>query len=449
MGDVAPVLPAGLLRTDPAVVAAYAGDSTDLVAPGTPAGVVSPRTVAEVQEVARWASATGQPLVPRGAGTGISGGAAGPDGVVVVDLTRMDAVLEVSAPDRLAVVEPGVVNAAVSAAARDLGLMYAPDPSSWEASTIGGNIATNAGGLRCVRYGATRAAVLGLTVVLADGRLLRTGGRTAKRSAGYDLTGLFVGSEGTLGIVVGATLRLVPLPPPLATALLTLPTTTQAAAAASALVAGGPNPSLLELMDHGHVVAIDAYRGTGFGPEVRAVLVVQVDDRDGAGAAVEAIARGHGATDVAVTTDDGQARDLLDIRRAAYPAMQAVGRTLVEDVCVPCSRLAELIEQVEAVAAQTGVQVACVAHAGDGNAHPVLVVPSGDDAMDRLWDCADRIFRSALALGGTVSGEHGIGRLKRRWLGEDVGDTSLSVQRSIKAALDPQGLLNPGALLEA
>ncbi|MDP9100820.1 MAG: FAD-binding protein [Actinomycetota bacterium] len=438
---------AGAVRTDADIVASYAGDSTDLIIPGTPLAVVSARTVADVQEVMRWATSNVQPVVPRGAGTGISGGAAAGDGALVLDLTHMDRITEVSSDDRLAVTEPGVINAAISVAARPFNLMYAPDPSSWETSTIGGNIATNAGGLRCVRYGATRAAVLGLDVVLADGRLLRTGGRTAKRSAGYDLTQLFVGSEGTLGVVVGATLRLVSMPPPLATALLTFPETTQAGAAAAALVARGPSPTLLELIDHGHVRAIDAYRGTGFGESVHALLVMQVEDRDGATGDVERLAREYGATEVAVTTDADESRELLDIRRAAYPAMQAVGRTLVEDVCVPCSMLATLIERVESIAAQTGVQVACVAHAGDGNAHPVLVVPDGPDGTERLWDCADQIFRAALSLGGTVSGEHGIGRLKRRWLGEDVGETSLSVQRAIKAALDPLGLLNPGALL--
>jgi glycolate oxidase len=325
--------------------------------------------------------------------------------------------------------------------------MYAPDPSSWETSTIGGNIATNAGGLRCIRYGATRASVLGLDVVLADGTRLRTGGVTAKRSAGYDLTQLLVGSEGTLAVIVGATVRLHPLPPPLLTALMTFATTAQAAATAATLMSDGPRPMLAELIDAGHVAAIDAHRGTGFGPDVRALLIAQVDDVAGAAAGVETAAVGHGATDVAVTTDEAESRELLDIRRAAYPSMQRLGRTLVEDVCVPCSELATLIDTIEDIAADSGVRISCVAHAGDGNVHPVLVVPDGAEGEDRLWRAADRIFRAALDLGGTVSGEHGIGRLKREWLADEVGERSLDLQRGIKAVFDPRGILNPGAVL--
>ncbi|HVB26493.1 MAG TPA: FAD-linked oxidase C-terminal domain-containing protein, partial [Mycobacteriales bacterium] len=377
-----------------------------------------------------------------------SGGAIAPDGCLVLDLSAMTRILELSAEDRLAVVEPGVINAALSAAAAPHGLMYAPDPSSWETSTIGGNIATNAGGLRCIRYGATRASVLGLTVVLADGRLLRTGGRTLKRSAGYDLTQLLVGSEGTLGIVVEATVRLHPLPPPQLTALITFPGVMAAAATAAALVDTGPPPLLLELMDALHVRAIDELRGTGFGSAVGAVLVLQLDDAPDSAATLHRIADAGGASDVALTTDAAEARDLLDIRRAAYPAMQRVGRTLVEDVCVPRSRLADMVAAVEQTGADTGVLVGSVAHAGDGNVHPILVLPEEPDGNDRLWAAADQIFRTALQLGGTVSGEHGIGRLKRRWLADEVGTTSLDVQRAIKSALDPTGILNPGAIFE-
>lgn len=446
--DLRATLTAGSFRDDPDVVRGYASDTADLVEAGAPLAVVTARTVEDVQAVLRWASAARVPVIARGAGTGLSGGASAVDGAVMVDLTKMDRILEIDPANRLAVVEPGVINATLSAAAREHGLMFAPDPSSWETSTVGGNIATNAGGLRCVRYGATRAAVLGLDVVLADGRLLHTGGRTAKRSAGYDLTGMFVGSEGTLGIVVQATVRLQALPAPQVTALMTFAATRDAAATAAALVVGASPPTLLELMDANTVRAIDAYRGTGFGSDVRAVLIAQVDDGPDAQEAIQRIAEAQGATDVAVTTDEAESRELLDIRRAALPAKQQLGRTLVEDVCVPVSRLADLIETVEQISAETGVRVSCVAHAGDGNAHPVLIVPSGDDGEERLWVAADRIFTAALALGGTVSGEHGIGRLKRRWLSMELGDTAQEVQRGIKRLLDPVGILNPGALLD-
>ena len=438
----------GALRDDPDVVRAYAADTADLVRAGQPLAVVSARSVEDVQAVMRWASAHAVPVIARGAGTGLSGGASAVDGALIVDLSKMDRIVEIDPANRLAVVEPGVVNAALSTAAREHGLMFAPDPSSWETSTVGGNIATNAGGLRCVRYGATRAAVLGLDVVLADGRLLQTGGRTAKRSAGYDLTGLFVGSEGTLGIVVGATVRLQALPAPQVTALLTFAATRDAAATAAALVVEASPPTLLELMDATTVRAVDVYRGTGFGTDVRAVLIAQLDDGPGAAESIERVALAHGATDVAVTTDDAEAKELLDIRRSALPAKQRLGRTLVEDVCVPVSRLADLIEAVEQISQATDVVVSCVAHAGDGNAHPVLIVPEGEGGEERLWTAADRIFTTALELGGTVSGEHGIGRLKRRWLAMEQGETAQQVQRGIKALLDPAGILNPGAVLD-
>jgi glycolate oxidase len=436
------------VTVDSDVTSGYVRDTADLVAAGAPLAVVTARSSDDVQALMRWASAHRVGVVPRGAGTGLSGAATAFDGCVVLDMSRMNRIIELSVEDRLAVVEPGVINADLSTAAGPHGLMYAPDPSSWDTSTIGGNIATNAGGLRCVRYGATRASVLGLDVVLADGRLLRTGGRTAKRSAGYDLTQLMVGSEGTLGIVVSATVRLHPLPPPTATALLTFPAVESAAATAAALVRSGPPPLLLELIDSLHVRTIDALRGTGFGDDVGAVLITTVEDLPRATDLVARIATDGGATEVAVTTDDAEARELLDIRRAAYPSMQQLGRTLVEDVCVPCSRLDEMVAAVEVVGAETGVVVGSVAHAGDGNVHPVLVVPDGDDGEQRLWSAADRIFRTALQLGGTVSGEHGIGRLKRRWLADEIGTTSLDVQQSIKAALDPLGILNPGAIFE-
>jgi glycolate oxidase len=436
------------IRDDPEVTVGYSRDEADLVPSGRPRAVVSARSVDEVSEVLRWATEHGNPVLPRGAGTGLSGAVATPEGCVVLDLTEMRQIIDVDPANRFARVEAGVVNVEVSAAAAPHDLMYAPDPSSWETSTVGGNIATNAGGLRCIRYGATRASVLGLTVVLADGRVLATGGPTAKRSAGYDLTQLIVGSEGTLAVVVEATLRLHPVPPPLITALLTFDSTAAAAAVAADLVAVGPRPLLAELIDAGHVVALDAARGTGFGADVRAVLITQVDDVPGAGAAVETVAKTHGAREIALTTDAAESRELIDIRRAAYPSMQQYGRTLVEDVCVPVSRLATLIDRIENVAAGTDVRIACVAHAGDGNVHPVLVVPRDDDGETKVWAAADRIFGSALDLGGTVSGEHGIGRLKRRWLAEEVGEVSIDVQRSIKRALDPLGILNPGAVFD-
>ncbi|MDQ1713556.1 MAG: glycolate oxidase [Frankiaceae bacterium] len=434
-------------RTDPDVVRAFARDESSLLDAGTPRAVVSPANVAEVREVMRWASAERVPVLVRGAGTGLSGGALAVAGCVVLSTDRLTAVRELDPNDRVAVVEAGVVNAALNEQARAFGLMWAPDPSSWATSTVGGNVSTNAGGLRCLRYGATRANVLGLEVVLADGRVLNTGGRTVKRSAGYDLTQLLVGSEGTLAVVTAVVAKLLPLPPPQVTALATFGSTVDAAAAATAVMRSGCTATLLELIDAATVAAVDAFRGTGFGESVGAVLVAQVDDVAATAGLLDGVLREHGAVDVMTTADEAEGRELLDVRRAAYPAMQRIGRVLVEDVAVPVSRLAELIAAAETAAADHGLLIATVAHAGDGNAHPLLVVPPGADGEQRAWAAADAVFAAAQRLGGTVSGEHGIGRLKKRWLAQEVGETSLDVQRGLKNVFDPLNILNPGAVL--
>ncbi|GAA1956681.1 FAD-binding oxidoreductase [Amycolatopsis minnesotensis] len=447
-----PVLPGDLsraftglrLRTTPDEIAAFVSDESSLVG-DPPLVVVSPRTVPEVQQAMRVATEHRLPVVPRGAGTGLSGGACAVSGSVLLDLSRMTTITELDPQARLAVVEAGVVNADVSTAAAQYGLMYAPDPSSWESSTIGGNIATNAGGLRCARYGATRASVLGLDVVLSDGRLLSTGGRTVKRSAGYDLTQLFIGSEGTLGVVVGATLRLLPLPPPQLTALATFPDVKSAALAAAALVAT-TSPTLVELMDELVVSALDQARGTGFGPSVGSVLVLQVDDAPAAQASISTAMAVGNAIDVAVTSDQGEAAELLNIRRATFAALQRLGPLLLEDVCVPVTHLAAMVSAVAEIGAAHGVRTCTVAHAADGNLHPVIVRDGHTRAEEAA---ADAIFRQAQALGGTVSGEHGIGRLKRHWLETELGEVALDIQRNIKQTLDPLGLLNPGAVIRA
>lgn len=447
MGGVGTTVPPRA-RTDPDIVSGYARDQTGTLPAGTPRAVVAPNSVEEVQEVLRWASREHVAVLPRGAGTGISGGALSPDGCVVLSTERLTAVRELNQADRVAIVEAGVVNADLNRQCRPLGLMWAPDPSSWESSTVGGNVATNAGGLRCLRYGATRMNVLGLEAVLTDGRILRTGGRTVKRSAGYDLTQLLVGSEGTLAVITAVTAKLQPLSPPQATVLATFASPGPAAAVAADLVRSKLNVTLAELMDAPTVAAVDSFLGTGFGGAVGATLVSQVDDCAGAAVELEELMAAGGAHDIMVTTDEGEADYLLNVRRAAYPALQQMGTVLVEDVAVPVSRLAELLGAVERAAADHGVRIATVAHAGDGNAHPLIVVPTDGNGEIRAWVAADAVFAASRALGGTVSGEHGIGRLKRHWLAEEVGKTSLDLQRQLKAVFDPLEILNPGAVLE-
>jgi len=438
----------GAVRDDPDLTAGYRTDQANLVAAARPAAVVAPASLAEVQHSLRWARRHRVPVVTRGAGTGLSGGANALPGCLVLSTERLTAVRDIDAPNRTATVEAGVINATLNAAAAPHRLMFAPDPSSWANCTIGGNIATNAGGLRCLRYGATRAAVLGLQVVLADGQAMQTGGATVKRSAGYDLTQLLIGSEGTLAVIVAATVRLQALPGPQVTALATFASLTAAAAAAAGVAGDAGMPTLLELMDATTVAALDRLRGTGFGPDVGAVLLVQLDDAPGADSRLQMALTGQGAGQLHLTRDRAEAEALLDIRRAAYPALQTLGRVLVEDVAVPCTQLPPLIAAVQRIAATSGLTVAVVAHAGDGNAHPLLVVPPGEDGERRAWDAADAIVAAARELGGTVSGEHGIGRLKRRWLADELGPAALGLHRQIKAAFDPAGILNPGAIFD-
>ncbi len=446
-------LPDGRVITDPDIVEGYRRDQTPAVAPGKPLCVVSARGTGEVAATMRWASEHGVPVVPRGGGTSLAGGAAAVDGCVILSLARMNAILELDPANEMAVAEAGVINADLDRAAAAHGLMYPPDPSSYEISTIGGNLATNAGGLRCVKYGVTRDAVLGLEVVLADGRILRTGRRTIKGVAGYDLTSLFVGSEGTLGVLTSATLRLRPRPSaPPATVAASFPSFGAAARAVSAILQARLQPSLLELLDRVTLRAIDDWKHLGFGDPVQALLIAQDDSDDAARRA--AIMRDkcteHGALLADVSATEAESQQLLDIRRLSFPAIERLGATLVEDVCVPRSRLPDMVELIERAADHHGVLIATVAHAGDGNLHPVFVFDRGlgeAEVPANVWAAADEVFRAALDLGGTLTGEHGVGVIKRRWLALELGDDSMAVHRAIKAALDPVGILNPGKVL--
>ena len=445
-------LPEGRVVTDPDIVEAYSRDHAEAVAPpGRARCLVSARDAGEVAATMRWASQHGVPVVPRGGGTGLAGGAAAVDGCVILSLARMNVIRELDPADEMAVAEAGVLNADLDRAAAAHGLMYAPDPSSYEISTIGGNLATNAGGLRCVKYGVTREAVLGLEVVLADGRVLRTGRRTVKGVAGYDLTSLFVGSEGTLGVITSATLRLRPRPSePPATVAASFPSFAAAARAVTAILRARLQPSLLELLDRVTLRALDDWKHLGFGDSVHALLIAQDDSDDPAhrrAAAMRQICTEHGALLAEVSDSEAESRQLLDIRRLAAQATERLGAMLVEDVCVPRSRLPDMVERIERAAARHGVMIATVAHAGDGNLHPVFVFDRQAEVPASVWAAADEVFRAALDLGGTLTGEHGVGVIKRRWLAAELGEDSMAVHRAIKAALDPAGILNPGKVI--
>jgi glycolate oxidase len=413
---------------------------------GLPAAVVFPRTALDVSRVLRLAHEHRTPVVPRGAGTGLSGAATAGTGTVVLDLSGMNRIVAISAEDGTAVAEPGVITAHLDRAAAEHGLRYAPDPASVAISTIGGNIATNAGGLRCAKYGVTRDSVLGLDVVLADGRQINTGRATLKGVSGYDLTALFVGSEGTLGVVVGATLRLRPIPLGTATIAAAFADIEAAAAAAIAISRSGVQPAIAELLDEATLLAIDAAQGTSLRSAGAALLLVQTD---GIGAAAEAglIAEVIGTTAISVrtTTDEAEAAELLAARRLALPSLERLGRPLIEDICVPRSRLADAVREIALIAAHHRVPISTIAHAGDGNLHPLIVVdPAAPTVPPNAQAAADEIFELALKLGGTLTGEHGIGTLKRAWLGRELGDTQHGLQQQIKTLFDPHAILNPG-----
>ncbi|HZH74843.1 MAG TPA: FAD-linked oxidase C-terminal domain-containing protein [Archangium sp.] len=449
--ELAAVLPPEALVTDADVLEAHRHDQAGWAPAGTPRVLVRPGSTAEVQAVLRVATALRVPVVARGAGSGLSGGANAVDGCIVLSLMRMNRVLELDRAGMYAVVQPGVLNAKVKATAAEHGLWYAPDPASWEFSTIGGNVATNAGGLCCVKYGVTGDAVLGLEAVLADGSVVRTGGRTVKNVAGYDLSRLFVGSEGTLGIVTEVTLKLRPRPPPATTLVASFPTLVGAGAAVTEIMAT-TRPSLLELMDRATVRAVEAFRPMELDVDSAALLLARSDAGGEQGVAectrMVAACEAAGATFVAHSSDQAEGELLITARRLALPALERQGAILLDDVGVPLSRIAELFAAIERIAEQRGVLIGTFGHAGDGNMHPTLVFDRDNpDAVARAKLAFDDILRAVLELGGTITGEHGVGTLKRPFLAAQLGPESVRLHRAIKDALDPHGILNPGKLL--
>ncbi|KOU25078.1 FAD-binding oxidoreductase [Streptomyces sp. WM6368] len=442
-------LPAEVLATDPDVMLAYTRDRAEFCEAGLPAAVVLPRTVAQVQEAVRVAYELRVPIVTQGARTGLSGGANASDGCMVLSLVEMDRILEIDTVDRIAVVEAGVVNADLTRAVNKLGLHYPPDPSSWEECTIGGNIATGAGGLCCVKYGVTAEYVLGLDIVLADGRLMSTGRRTAKGVAGYDLTKLFVGSEGSLGIVVQATLGLRPLPPRQLVLAAEFGSADAACDAVCRIMERGHTPALLELMDRVTISAINRVAAMELPKTTEALLLAASDGPDAAAdlAAYGLLCTEAGAIAVTCADDAAESEMLLQARRLAHAGMTSMGSILVDDVTVPRSRLADLIAGVAAIADKNQLVVGVSAHAGDGNTHPVIVFDKSDpDESRRAQDAFAAIMFLGLKLGGTITGEHGVGILKKEWLAREIADLGVEMQRKVKHAFDPHGILNPGKL---
>ncbi|EFV14697.1 FAD-binding oxidoreductase [Segniliparus rugosus] len=442
-------LPPGVVIDDPDILESYRRDRADDPKAGTPRAVARPTSAEEVSRILRWASANAVAVVPRGAGSSLSGGSTAVDGCLVLSTERMRAVA-VDPVTRVAVVGPGLLNAELKAAAAEHGLWYPPDPSSYEFCSIGGNIATNAGGLCCVKYGVTTDYVLGLEVVLADGEVLRLGGPRIKDTAGLSLLKLFVGSEGTLGVFTEATLRLLPAQPKPSTLIATFGEVRKASEAVLA-ICGKLRPAMLEFMDRATINAVEDMLRMGLDRQAEAMLVIQSDaPGEAAGSEVELIAEivgAVGAAEVFVTTDPHEGEAFVVARRAAIPAVERLGHLLLEDVGVPIPKLPDLIDGVRAIGAANEVTIAVIAHAGDGNTHPLIVHdPEDEDETRRAERAFGEIMDLAIRLDGTITGEHGVGRLKKGWLPDQIGPAAMALSRRIKTALDPEGVLNPGAI---
>lgn len=443
----------GAVLTDSDITASYSRDMMPLAESGRPLAVVLPSTVEQVQATVRACAEAKVPIVPRGAGSGLSGAANAIDGCVVLVMTKFDRIVEIDAANRLAVVQPGVVNRDFREAVEKHGLFYPPDPASYDWCTIGGNLSTNSGGMCCVKYGVTTDAVLGLEVVLADGSILRTGRRTVKGVAGYDLAKLFVGSEGTLGVITEATVALRPLPQAPATLVAGFDRTEAAGEAVSRVVREGLVPSLMEIMDSSSIKAAESYLNTdlGAGSDCQALLLCQSDSGGEVArrelAALEQICQDCGSTMTYATDDLAEGKMLLQARRVVLTALEQYGVWLTDDVCVPRTRIAELIAGCERISEEVGLRIAVVGHAGDGNMHPTIVyAPDSADEFARARRAFDEILEVGLSLGGTVTGEHGVGKIKREWLAREIGPVGLRVHRQIKQALDPDNLFNPGSM---
>jgi glycolate oxidase len=438
------------VRTDPVTTENYRFDWSRDPTAGVPMAVVRPSTAAEVQTAIRWAAQHRVPVVARGAGSGLSGGSSAVADGIVVSLERMRSI-EIDVAARVAVVEAGAFNAEVKAAAAEQGLWYPPDPSSYEICSIGGNIATNAGGLCCVKYGVTTDYVLGLDVVLADGTLITLGGKRIKDVAGLPLLKLFVGSGGTLGVITRAILRLIPAQGPRSTLVAYFPTVH---AAADTVVAIGRTlrASMMELMDQTSINAVEDYRPMGLDRSAGAMLLAQSDAPGVACAAeievMETACTTAGAKEVFITSDPDEGELFVAARRVAFPAIEARGSILLEDVGASVPQLPQLLSGIAAIAERYAVEIPVVAHAGDGNTHPIIVFDRGDPEAQQRADLAFKeIMHLAIALGGTITGEHGVGRAKKAALPDQLGPDVMALSHKIKNALDPLGILNPGAIL--
>ncbi|MFF4981235.1 FAD-binding oxidoreductase [Streptomyces sp. NPDC001046] len=440
------------LRETAGDLAPYSRDATPLFF-RQPEAVVFPADTEEVAAVLRLATRHAVPVVPRGAGSNLCAATVALHGGIVLSLTRLDRILELSPSELLARVQPGVTSNALGDAAADEDLLWAPDPGSRSVATVGGMIATCAGGLRGLKYGVTRNYVLGLEAVLPTGEVIRTGGRLSKDVAGYDLTRLLTGSEGTLAVITEATVALRPAPAETGTGVAYFPTLADAGRAVASIIAGGLLPATLEFLDNACIRAVEDFAGLGLRTDAGALLLFG-DDGD-TGTTQQALARmsdacaASGALDITTAAQIAQAEALLTARRCTLPALSRLGSlTILEDATVPRPRIAEMVERIDSIARQHDVRIATFGHAGDGNLHPTCVLDSPEDkaAVARAEHAFQDIFSAAIELGGTITGEHGVGAAKLPYLAQQLGTAQMSLLRRLKTAFDPAGILNPGKL---
>lgn len=447
------ILGPGQLKLDWETRVCYGYDATNNLC--VPHGVAFPDNASQISRILELANKREIPVIPRGAGSGFTGGAVPVEGGLVLSTERMNRILSISREDLVAVVQPGVVTGVFQREAARMGLFYPPDPASQDFSTLGGNVAECAGGMRALKYGVTRDYVLGLEVVLPTGCILRTGGRTVKNVVGYDLTRLMVGSEGTLGIITEITLKLIPHPEAQRTVLVFFPTVEGASLAVTRILSEGVLPSAMELVDRACLDCVARSKPVEFPGGTGAMLLVEVDGPqlsvEKEAQKVARICESMGSLELSVSRDEAQAEALWSLRRAISPALARIRpHRLNEDVVVPRSRLPEAMERFRQIGEKWQVPVTAFGHAGDGNIHVnVLYDRSNPDETARAEKAAEAVMRAAVELGGSLSGEHGIGTTKSKFLSLELNPQALELMKSLKALLDPRGILNPGKIFPA
>ncbi len=417
-----------------------------------PEVVLQPQSTEEVQNIIKLASEYTIPVYPRGQGTSLSGGPLPVKGGIVLDFSQWTNKLEIDPDDMVAVVSPGVLTATINAAANEYGLMYPPDPSSSNVSTIGGNLAENAGGPRGLKYGVTKDYVLGLEIVTADGEVIRTGGRTVKNVTGYDLTKLIVGSEGTLAVMTEAILRLIPKPPATKTLMAIFDDLVDSGKSISKVLSSGIMPAKMEIMDQASVIAVENYQPLGLPTDIEAIVLIELDGHPEAIeeeiVKVQQICQEVGAREVKVAQNEAEALELWKARKLVSPAIVRLKPTKIsEDATVPRSKIPEMFMRLKEIREKYKVDLVVFGHAGDGNLHPNIIADQRDhEEMERVEQAVGEIFKAAVELGGTLSGEHGIGTMKAPFMKMELGEVGLGMMKRIKESWDPKNILNPGKI---